>query len=167
MGAELFEVRQDEGVLVAQHRTESKKSYARLAYSSVMAKTTSSSSFLHRVSINGSSVVLIPSTGMRVATMGTLWMVLILEAESSVSSSSLNNSKGLKFYIRSNYINNNGFNSKAKSFIHFEDHRLFSITQLPTQPFANLYVKRITGQGRKLWALRVSYRLDSFPQPEE
>lgn len=44
------------------------------------------------------------STGMRVATMGILWMVLILKAESSVSSSSLNNSKGLKFYIRSNYI---------------------------------------------------------------
>ena len=46
-------------------------------------------------------------TGMRVATTETLWMVLILDARSSVSSSSLKSSKGLIFYIRSDfrYIN--------------------------------------------------------------
>ena len=44
------------------------------------------------------------STDMRVATIDTLWMVLIFRAGSSVSSSSLKSSKGLKFYIRSNLI---------------------------------------------------------------
>lgn len=44
------------------------------------------------------------STGMRVATIGTLWMVLTREARSSVSSYSLKSSKGLIFYIRFDLI---------------------------------------------------------------
>ena len=44
------------------------------------------------------------STGMRVATMGTLWMVFTREAKSSVSSYSLKSSKGLIFYIRFDLI---------------------------------------------------------------
>ena len=40
MGAELFEVGENEGVLVAEHGSVSMDIYARLAYYSVMAKTT-------------------------------------------------------------------------------------------------------------------------------
>ena len=47
MGAELLKVGEDEGVLIAEHGAVLCNVYARLAYSSVMAKTTSSSSFLH------------------------------------------------------------------------------------------------------------------------
>lgn len=47
-------------------------------------------------------MVLMASTGMSVATIGSLCTVLILAAGSSVSSSSLKSSKGLKFYIGSN-----------------------------------------------------------------
>lgn len=104
MGAELLEVGEDEGVLIAEHGTEWTEWYARLEYSSVMAKTTSSSSFLQHWSRKGRRVALMASTGIRVATIGTLCTVLILAARSSVSSSSLNSSKGLKFYIRSNLI---------------------------------------------------------------
>jgi hypothetical protein len=64
-----------------------------------MAKTTSSSSFLHSASRNGSRVVLIASVGIKVATIVILWMVLTLLARSSVSSSSLKSSNGLIFYI--------------------------------------------------------------------
>ncbi len=90
-------------MLVAQHRTRYCRAYARVAYSSVMAKTTSSSSFLQRVSRYGRRVDLIASTGIRVATIETLWMVFTLLARSSVSSSSLNNSNGFIFYIQFNY----------------------------------------------------------------
>jgi hypothetical protein len=65
----------------------------------VMAKTTSSSSFLARPSRKGRRVFLRASGGMRVATMETLWMALTRPPMSSVSSSSLNSSKGLIFYI--------------------------------------------------------------------
>ena len=99
-------------MLIAEHGSECCNYYARLAYSSVIAKTTSSSYFLHIWSKNGNKVVLIPYAGIRVATMGTLWIVFILAARSSVSSSSLNSSKGLKFYIRSNLILNNNLKFK-------------------------------------------------------
>lgn len=83
--------------------------YARMAYSSVMAKTTSSSYFLQSASRKGRRVDLMASTGMRVATMETLWMVLTRLARSSVSSSYLNNSKGFMFYIQINYRGKQGW----------------------------------------------------------
>lgn len=91
-------------MLISQHGSKFCKRYARVAYYSVMAKTTSSSSFLHSPSKKGRSVLLMASTGIRVATIGTLWMVLTREARSSVSSSSLKSSKGLIFYIRFDLI---------------------------------------------------------------
>ena len=104
MRAQVFEEGEDEGVLVAEHGPECLQAYARVAYSSVTAKTTSSSSFLQSVSRKGRRVDLMASAGMRVATMETLWMVLTRLARSSVSSSSLNNSKGFMFYIQINYM---------------------------------------------------------------
>lgn len=65
--------------------------YAILVYSSAIAKTTSSSYFFVNVSKNGSKLFLIASCVIRVATIGTLWMVLTLDAKSSDSSYYLNN----------------------------------------------------------------------------
>ena len=79
-------------MLDAQHRTNSHANYARVAYYSVMAKTTSSSSFLQRASRKGRRVFLMASTGISVATIATLWIVFTRDARSSVSSSSLNSS---------------------------------------------------------------------------
>ena len=40
MGAKLFKIGKDKGMLISEHGTELTKTYARLAYSSVMANTT-------------------------------------------------------------------------------------------------------------------------------
>jgi len=56
--AQILEVGKDQRVLDAEHRPISDGTYARVAYYSVTANTTSSSSFLQRASRKGSSVVL-------------------------------------------------------------------------------------------------------------
>ena len=90
MRAQPLEVRQDERVLTAQQRTNSHHNYASVANSSAIANTTSSSSRLHSPSRYGIRLDLIVSSGINVATIDNLWMVLTRAERSSVSSSSLN-----------------------------------------------------------------------------
>ena len=92
MLAEIFELGEYQGMLGAQQGSKIRyDNYAMLASSSAMEKTTSSSSFLTRLSRNGSRVFLMASVDMRVAMMGILWMVLTRTERSSLSSSSLKN----------------------------------------------------------------------------
>jgi hypothetical protein len=99
MRAKVLQVGQDKRVLVAEHGAVCGQSYASVAYYSVIANTTSSSSFLQRPSRKGSSVERMPYTGISVATIATLCTVFTRLAKSSVSSSSLNSSNGFMFYI--------------------------------------------------------------------
>lgn len=69
-----------------------------------MAKTTSSSSFLVKVSKKGSKVFFMASGVINVATIDTLWMVFTREARSSESSYYLNKSKGFTFSIFSFFL---------------------------------------------------------------
>ena len=92
MLAEIFELGKYQGMLgTKEGSTLGHKNYAMLASSSAIGKTTSSSSFLTRLSSNGSRVFLMASVDMRVAMMGILWTVLTRTERSSLSSSSLKN----------------------------------------------------------------------------
>lgn len=98
-------------MLIIQQGTVLPKTYAIFAYSSAIAKTTSSSYFLVKASKYGNKVFLIASGVINVATIDTLWMVFTLEARSSDSSSYLNRSKAFilsilrfKVYLNQNYF---------------------------------------------------------------
>lgn len=92
MLTEIFELGQNQGMLCGKEGSTIRYiNYAMLASSSAIEKTTSSSSFLTKLSKNGRRVILMASVDMRVAMMGILWMVLTRTERSSLSSSSLKN----------------------------------------------------------------------------